>query len=184
MIFSQISRRFLPALALTSPLLLGACSTNNDLPVTPETATTITNDFEQAVLDTVHHTGIEEHNWYYAGGKIFSTEYFHGRAPYMGQYCADSDDGTMLFTKSILLEAPHPFKPQEYKAKIQDMKTHWESQGHEPYTVGSDNQSQKIAYRTPNNTLIQYYAGETGLMILAETPCILPAPSPSPTPTW
>lgn len=136
-------------------------------------------DFEGAVLDVVKASGVPENHWSYSGGNIFSVESFRDYVPTAGSYCGDSEDGKMLYTKSILLEARGTYSSEEYQRKSDEMWSHWKSQGFEPYTVGTDGRSKKIAYRTAGNVLIQFHAGKGGLMVFADTECNLPSPSAS-----
>jgi len=84
------------------------------------------------------------------------------------------EDGTELYNKDLRHEAEHRFTKEQYLKKSDEMWTYWESQGYKPYVVGSDSSSKKIAYKTEGGALIQFDAGEGGLMVFADSACVLP----------
>ena len=134
----------------------------------------VNQDFEQAVLGTVEASGMPVGEWRYAGGDIFGVEDFKSYVPQMSTYCGKREDGTELYNKDMRLEAEHRFTKEDYLKKSDEMQAYWESQGQKPYVVGSDSSSKKIAYKTEGGALIQFDAGENGLMIFADSACVLP----------
>lgn len=110
----------------------------------------------------------------FAGGRQFDAEYFHRRVPQMSTYCGEKEDGTELCNKDLRLEAEHRFTKEHYLKKSSEMRAYWEPQGFKPFVVGADAQSKKIAYKTDGGALIQFDAGENGLMIFADSVCVLP----------
>ncbi|MEU7991734.1 hypothetical protein [Rothia amarae] len=185
------SQRVIIGVVLLSSLFLGGCSVDNEKgseskasssssSSTVDASVDVNKDFEQAVLGTVEASGVPAEQWYYTGGRQFGIEYFKGRVAHMGSYCGDSDDNEMLYRKSVVLKYEHTYSAEEYLKISDEMLEQWKSNNLEPYTVGSDGQSKKIAYQTSEGVLVQFYAGKTGLMILADTECNLPSPEPSP----
>lgn len=149
----------------------GAASSSIPAVATPAE---VNQDFEQAVLGTVEASDLPVGEWRYAGGKQFDSEYFHRRVPQMSTYCGKKEDGTELYNKDLRLEAEHLFTKEDYLKKSSEMRAYWESQGFKPFVVGADEQSKKIAYKTEGGALIQFDAGENGLMIFADSACVLP----------
>ncbi len=174
--------RVVGAIVLSS-LFLGGCSMNGSedsgVKVDPsssafDASVDVNKDFEQAVLGTVEASGISDSDWRYAGGDTFGSEDFKAYVPQMSTYCGKKEDGTELYNKDLRLEAEHRFTKEQYLKKSDDMWAHWESQGQKPYVVGSDSSSKKIAYKTEGGALIQFDAGKGGLMVFADSACVLP----------
>ena len=149
----------------------GAASSSTPAVATPAE---VNQDFEQAVLSTVEASGVPAGSWRYAGGDIFGVEDFRSYVPQMSTYCGKKEDGTELYNKDMRLEAEHRFTKEDYLKKSDEMRAHWESQGVKPFVVGADEESKKIAYKTEGGALIQFDAGENGLMIFADSACVLP----------
>lgn len=181
------SQRVIIGVVLVSSLFLGGCAVHSEKETESGSSSSrvdaladVNKDFEQAVLATVEASGVPANKWFYTGGQQFEVEDFKNYVPIAGSYCGDSADNQMLYRKSVVLKYERTYSTKEYLKISDDMWTHWESRGLNPYEVGADGQSKKIAYQTSKGVLVQFYAGKTGLMILADTECNLPSPEPSP----
>ncbi|MFW0170719.1 hypothetical protein ACN082_00215 [Rothia sp. CCM 9417] len=173
-------KHHLATTALTTTLILTACTPQP----TPPNTTTITNDFRQAVTQTVQATGLPDQQLTYNTGKPYDTDYFtHQPLTTAITPCGDTKEGGLKYSYSVVIKGDTRYPANQWQTQENKVRQKWQEQGWEVKNVapGFNKPGITIGTTTEHGVTILYSVAEGRIdYIQVDSPCLAElAPTPT-----
>lgn len=172
-------KHHLATTALATTLTLTACTPQP----TPPNTTAITNDFRQAVTQTVQATGLPDQQLTY-NDKPYSTDYFTNQ-PLKPTSCGGNAKDGFHYSYRAVIEGDTTYPANQWQTQENKVRQRWQEQGWEVKNVapGFNKPGITIGTTTEHGVTILYSVAEGRIdYIRVYSPCLAElAPTPTPT---